>query len=310
MTDRNVPLPSVGTPKAEYPIDAALVRRLLRAQHPDLSELPMNFIGEGFDNVIYRLGDQLAVRIPRRESAAVLLRNEQKWLPELATVLPLPIPSPVRIGTPESDNEECAYPWHWSVLPWFDGVTADEDWPGLDQADRFAEFLIALHRPATAEMPKNDVRGVPLGLRKASTEDRRSKLASGLWTDSIETIWQKALAAQDAPHQVLLHGDLHPRNILMQAGEISAILDFGDICAGDPATDLGEIWLLFEDPAARARIIERYAAAMPWVGDDSGLWARAKGWAIVFATVLVETGMVDHPAHADIGSQTFLRLAQ
>ncbi|MER7151067.1 phosphotransferase [Streptomyces lydicus] len=42
-----------------------------------------------------------------------------------------------------------------------------------------------------------------------------------------------------------LHGDLHPANILVDRGRIRAVIDFGDITSGDPATDLSVAWMLF-----------------------------------------------------------------
>src|SRR6188472_1139756 len=102
-----------GMPAAEFDIDAALIRALLNAQHPDLANLPLVDVGAGWDNKLYRLGENLAVRLPRRAAAAGLIEHEQRWLSELAPQLPLPVPVPVRIGRPG-----CGYPWSWSVTPW------------------------------------------------------------------------------------------------------------------------------------------------------------------------------------------------
>src|SRR5687767_10899591 len=101
-------------PAAEVDVTPELVRALLREQHPDLADLSLELIGEGWDNVMYRLGDEYSVRVPRREMAAPLVLHEQQWLPQLAARLPIPVPAPVRIGVPG-----LGYPWHWSVLPWF-----------------------------------------------------------------------------------------------------------------------------------------------------------------------------------------------
>src|SRR5689334_7584851 len=102
-------------PAAELHIDTALVRALLRDQHPDLAAGPLRPVGHGWDNVVFRLGDDLAVRVPRREARAVLIEHEQRWLPELAPHLPLPVPVPIRIGRPA-----LGYPWPWSVVGWMD----------------------------------------------------------------------------------------------------------------------------------------------------------------------------------------------
>ncbi len=99
-------------PAAELDVTPKLVRRLLREQHPDLAGLRVELLANGWDNVVFRLGDELAVRMPRRGAAATILRNEQRWLPVLAPGLPLPVPEPVRTGEPGS-----GYPWPWSIVP-------------------------------------------------------------------------------------------------------------------------------------------------------------------------------------------------
>jgi len=108
-------------PAAEIDIGDDLVRRLLAEQHPDLAALPLTLVANGWDNAIFRLGGDLAVRLPRRELGADLVVNEQRWLPQLAPRLPLPVPVPLRIGLPNGD-----YPWNWTVVAWHDGdVAAD-----------------------------------------------------------------------------------------------------------------------------------------------------------------------------------------
>jgi aminoglycoside phosphotransferase (APT) family kinase protein len=89
-----------GTPSAEVDVTVDLVRRLLRAQHPDLADLPLRVVANGWDNVTLRLGDELAVRVPRREMAAQLVRNEQRWLPVLA---PGSVSTPCARSSPETD---------------------------------------------------------------------------------------------------------------------------------------------------------------------------------------------------------------
>src|SRR5690349_9653047 len=111
-------------PAAEVAIDEALVRALLRDQHPDLAELPLERVAFGWDNVVLRLGDELAVRVPRRQLAASFIEHEQRWLPELAPRLPLPVPAPVRVGRPA-----LGYPWSWSVVPWMAGGEAASNPP-------------------------------------------------------------------------------------------------------------------------------------------------------------------------------------
>lgn len=291
----------IGTPAAEFAIDGALVAELLAQQHPDLAHLPLRAIDAGWDNALFRLGDQLAVRLPRRAIAAPLIVHEQTWLPRLAGRLPLPIPAPSRIGTPA-----CGYPWHWSVLPWLAGEAADQHAPDPAQARPFAAFLRSLHTPAPADAPVNPVRGCPLHERAPFAEARLQRLSNttSLITSQIWQIWQAALDAPlDAP-PLWLHGDLHPRNVLVEHGAISGIIDWGDITSGDPATDLAAIWMLFAEPQARQAALAAY-------GDLSEpTLRRAQGWAVVFGALLLDTGLVDNPRHAAIGEQTLRRLVE
>ena len=117
-------------PSAEADLSAGLVRRLVAGQHPDLAGLRVAVLANGWDNVICRLGDDLAVRLPRRVAAAELIRHEQRWLPELAARLPLSIPAPVRVGRPA-----LGYPWHWSIVPLLPGQIAELS-PPADQSTR------------------------------------------------------------------------------------------------------------------------------------------------------------------------------
>jgi aminoglycoside phosphotransferase (APT) family kinase protein len=292
---------SIGTPVSELEIDAALVYSLLEDQHPDLAHLPIHFVDAGWDNAMFRLSDQLSVRLPRRKAAATLIENEQTWLPLLADRLPIPIPTPCRLGKPAK-----GYPWRWSVLPWLAGRAADQEEPHADQAKRFASFLRSLHLPAPFNAPLNPVRGGPLHQRAAFVEERMQRLETktNLITPKIKNTWNQALNAPIDVQPTWLHGDLHPRNILVENGAIEGIIDWGDITSGDIATDLASIWMLFWDRNARTQAIAEYANI-----SDATL-QRAKGWAILFGTVLLDTGLIDHPRHAAIGERTLRRVAE
>lgn len=293
--------PQIGTPIAEVEIDVLLVRYLLAEQHPDLAHLPIDRVDAGWDNAMFRLGDRLSVRLPQREVAAKLLEKEQIWLPRLANYLPLPVPTPYRIGKPARD-----YPWRWRVSPWLPGIAADLEEPRSDEVERFVSFLRSLHVPAPPDAPINPVRGVPLHYRADSLEERmqRLKTKTQLITPAIEIIWQQALEAPIDIPTTWLHGDLHPRNILVEKGAIAGIIDWGDMTSGDRATDLASIWMLFGDRSTRQQAIVRYADI-----SESTL-QRAKGWAILFGVVLLDTGLIDHPRHAVMGERTLRRVAE
>lgn len=270
----------MATPAAEFPVDVPLVRALLRDQHPDLAGLPLEVVANGWDNVIVRLGALLAVRLPRRAAAATLVEHEQRWLPEIARrVAPVvPVPDPVRTGRPA-----LGYPWSWSVVRWLPGTPAGERAGGVRVAEALAAFLALLHVPAPADAPANPFRGVPLATRsdavltRLATEDvpRAGELAA---------VWRAAAAlpAHTGP-PVWVHGDLHPFNVLLERSpsggpRLAAVVDFGDVTAGDPAVDLATAWLTLD---REARLVFRARVAT-----DDDTWERARAWAVSIASAL------------------------
>jgi aminoglycoside phosphotransferase (APT) family kinase protein len=288
-------------PEAEVLVDTETVRALLKTQHPDLADLPLSEVAAGWDNVTFRLGEAMAVRLPRRVASAAMLEREQRWLPTIANCLPVPVSAPLRIGKPGTQ-----YPFSWSIVPWLSGETADLAPLNADQAKPLAHFLRALHVAAPAEAPKNLVRGVPLQERAPSVEERLHRLAqkTPLIDSAVRKAWESALEAPQAELATWFHGDLHPQNVLVQNGELSAVIDWADIAAGDNATDLAAIWMLLPTVAARELAIAEYGSV------PAGTWSRALGWAINLGTVILETGLVDNPRHAAIGELTLQRITE
>lgn len=290
-----------GTPAADIEIAEPLVRELLRAQHPDLASLPLKIVGEGWDNVMMRLGTDLALRLPRRAVAERLIRNEQRWLPQLAPQLTLPVPAPLRIGVPGE-----GYPYHWSVLNWFEGETANLAPPDASQAPVLAGFFRSLHAcPLPADPPANSVRDCPLSGKQPDIERRMDSLRSSTdaITSQVERVWTAGLAAPIDLPESWIAGDVHARNVLVRDGKLAAMIDWGDMCAGDAATDLASIWGLFDDPAARRAAIDAY-------GMSDATLARARGWAVFYGVILLETGLGDHPQHAWMGADILRRLTE
>jgi len=292
---------SIGTPAAEFTIDEGLVSRLLAEQHSDLAHLPLRVVGAGWDNAMFRLGDHLAVRLPRRSVAAGLITHEQRWLPSLAKHLTIPVPTPCRVGKPT-----LGYPWEWSVVPWLKGIPADSNQPAASQAARFARFLNALHVPAPPDAPRNSVRGVPLHLRASAVEARMKRLEARapLITRHITQIWNQALEAPLDGIPTWLHGDLHPRNVLVDDGVISGIIDWGDITSGDCATDLASVWMLFGEPHAQRAALAEYGEV------SEATCRRAKGWAVLFGVTMLDTGLIDNPGNAALGERILQRVAE
>ncbi len=270
--------PADDRPPADVVLREAQVRALLAEQHPDLAGLRLHHEAGGWDNEMWRLGDDLAVRLPRRDLAVDLAANEARWLPTLAGLVDVVVPAPVRIGRPTRD-----YPYPWSVVRWIDGTPAWRT-PAADRAawaPRLADVLTDLHVPAPADAPVNPVRGCPLAERATVVEDRLAALPDA--RQPLAVLWADALAAPtwDGP-PVWLHGDPHPANIVVRDGTLAALVDFGDLTCGDPASDLATAWLSFDAAgraAFRARLAERGAV-------DDALWRRARGWAVALGAMM------------------------
>lgn len=260
----------MATPAAKIDIDERLVTALLAAQCPELAALPVRIVGNGWDNTIARAGDEWMVRMPRRAAAAELIVNEQTWLPLLAPSLPLDVPVPWFCGVADEQ-----YPWAWSVCRWLPGETAAAAPPvGAAAAARaLAAFIGALHQPAPADAPTNPFRGVALQQRAAAVHERVERLGAVIDGPLVLQTWERLRATPvwDGP-PLWLHGDLHPSNMLTNEGRLSAVIDFGDICAGDPGTDLALAWMMF-GPAEREMF-----RSVTQVNDHT--WQRAAGWAL------------------------------
>lgn len=258
-------------PDIEIEIDEGLLRALLREQHPDLAELTLRRVIGGWDNQLWRLGEELAVRLPLTPRGPDLLRKEYRWLPGLAPSLPLPVPTPLRIGEPSA-----RFPRPWTIVTWVPGEPADRApvTRGRPAADTLAAFLKALHQPAPADAPASPDRGVPLQTL-APEFDRvlQADAFNGMAAD-IQRVWDEAVAAP-AWHgpPVWLHGDLHPANVVVADGTLTGVIDFGELCAGDPATDLAAAWLLLPEGAA-AHLLN----ACPHLNDEATI-LRARAWA-------------------------------
>ena len=274
-------------PPADVTIDSSLVLALLQEQQPDLVHLPLIEIGEGWDNKLFRLGDELIVRVPRRAASAALIELEQHWLPRLARRLPLPVPVPLRVGHPGS-----GFPWSWSVVPWFPGQSAllESVEDPATAAVVLRRFLHALHEPAPANAPRNPWRSVPLRVRAKTLRAHLDQTAGLVDRLAVFELWERVLSTPPwsrAP--AWIHGDLHAGNLVVSDGRLSAVIDFGDLCAGDPATDLAVGWMLLP-PSVRS-IFRSARGECPRVDDDT--WMRARGWALTLGLAYLAAGRDD-----------------
>src|ERR1041384_1922493 len=285
-------------------ITADLVRALLQEQHPDLAGLAIREVAGGWGNHMWRLGDELAVRMQRMDPTPELQLKERRWLPALAPRLPppvpapgrvrgmapprelqlkerrwlpvraprlpLPVPTPVRFGEPSE-----RFPKHWTVMTWVPGEPLDHGSIscGAPAADTRAGFLQALHVEAPAEAPIATDRGAHPRNCTVGFEKFLQAVALDDIVADVRDVWDDAAAAQawEGP-PVWVHGDLHPANVVVSDGTLSGIIDFGDMFAGDPAWDLAAAWVLL--PAGTAsRFFDAYARA------DEAAVRRARGLA-------------------------------
>jgi aminoglycoside phosphotransferase (APT) family kinase protein len=279
----------------EAEIDEPLVRQLLAAQFLQWADLPLSRVeSAGTDNAIYRLGDDLAVRLPQVVAATAQVDKEQQWLQRLAPLLPLAIPTPLALGASAE-----GYPWRWSVYRWLDGDNAMNvrvaDPSGA--ATELATFVAALHRidPTGGPAPgaHNFGRGVPLALRDGFTRNAITSCGSLIDTDAVIAAWDKDLHAPawDQP-PVWIHGDLLPGNLLVKHGRLSAVIDFGGLGVGDPAVDMLGAWAAL---SGETRDLFRSELAV-----DDATWARGRGWALSIALVQLPYYQHTNPVLAGI----------
>jgi aminoglycoside phosphotransferase (APT) family kinase protein len=265
-------------------ITADLVRDLLQEQHPDLAELAIREVAGGWGNQMWRLGDELAVRMQRMDPTPELQLNERRWLPVLAPRLPLPVPTPVRFGEPSE-----RFPKHWTVMTWVPGEPLDHSSisRGDHAADTLAGFLGALHVEAPADAPASSDRGGHLRKYTDGFENFLQVIdPGGIAADvrAVRAVWDDAVAAPEwEGPPVWVHGDLHPANVVVSDGTLSGVIDFGAMFAGDPAWDLAAAWVLLPSDAV-PRFFEVYADA------DEATIRRARGLAAVKSLFLILMG--------------------
>ncbi len=266
---------------SQIEITADLVRDLLQEQHPDLAGLAVREVAGGWGNQMWRLGDELAVRMQRMDPTPELQLKERRWLPVLAPRLPLPVPAPVRFGEPSQ-----RFPKHWTVMTWVPGEPLDHTSisRGEHAADTLANFLRALHVEAPEDAPLSGDRGAHPKKCTDSFDGFFQAVAPDDLADAVRAVWDDAVAAPEwEGPQLWVHGDLHPANVVVSEGTLSGVIDFGDMFAGDPAWDLAAAWVLLPAGAA-SRFFDVYAHA------DEATIRRARGLAALKSLFLMLMG--------------------
>ena len=275
----------------EIEIDVSLVRRLLRAQFPQWADLPIErFASTGTSNAIYRLGDDLAARLPNTPGKTAQVNKEHRWLPRLAPHLPLIIPEPLAKGEPSE-----LYASDWSVCRWIEGEEVTlESLGDLSQTARgLAAFVRALQkldpRGGPAPGAHNFQRGVPLAARDGVTRHAIAGSEGLIDAGAVSAAWEADLRAPVwASAPVWIHGDLLSGNLLAEGGRLKAVIDWGGLGVGDPAIDLLPAWNLFR---GQSRAVFRDA-----VGVDGATWARGRGLALSVAIVALPYYLDTNPA--------------
>jgi aminoglycoside phosphotransferase (APT) family kinase protein len=268
-------------------IDAGLVRRLIKAQFPQWSDLPITPVKvDGWDNRTYRLGDSLTVRLPTAVGYAPAVDKEDLWLPRLAPQLPVAVPEPVGKGVPGE-----GYAFNWSIRRWLSGETSSPE--RIDDLVEFAvavaEFIKALQGCDPSGGPIAGAHSFHRGAPPAYYDDetRRALVALEGYIDTVAAtaVWEAAIGSVWDGPPTWFHGDIASGNLLVSQGNLSAVIDFGTSGVGDPACDLVIAWTMFDG--------ESRAAFRRTVDQDAGTWARARGWALWKALIVMA---------ADLGS--------
>jgi aminoglycoside phosphotransferase (APT) family kinase protein len=228
----------------------------------------------------------MVVRMPSAAEYALAVEKERRWLPALASQLPLPVPVALAHGLPGA-----GYPFDWSVYRWLEGQTASVAPPAdaMELAMDLGDFLAALREVDTAGGPEpglhNWFRGGPLRTYDRLTRDALAELDGHLDVRAAADLWAAALMTPWDGVVRWFHGDIAPGNLVMRDGHLAAVIDFGTCGIGDPACDLAVAWTLM---TGDARQVFRDRLAV-----DDASWERGRGWALWKALATCSTTYED-----------------
>lgn len=274
-------MPSKKMHANEVTTDVLLVRRLLTSQFPQWADLAIKPVrSTGTDKAIFRLGNDMSVRLPRIDWALDQVDKEHEWMPRIAPHLPLSIPTPLAKGKPDQ-----GYPYNWSVYRWLEGenATIDQIVDPCQTATELAQFITALQQIDTTGGPlaaEHNLRGVPLKTRDQVTRESIANLKGMIDTNVALAVWEETLQAPEWSNKpVWFHGDLLIGNVLFNRGRLSAVIDFGGLGIGDPACDLMIAWSLF---SGESRDVFREK-----LNFDDATWARGRGQALSQAVIFI-----------------------
>jgi aminoglycoside phosphotransferase (APT) family kinase protein len=277
----------------EIPIDTGLVRALVDRAMPGYVDLPVRRLdSSGSTNALFRLGDNLLVRLPRQPGGSATIAKEARWLPVIGSRLPVGVPKVLAVFEPD-----CDYPERWSVVRWIEGehpeVVTLETPADPRRVDLAVDLAEVVHALGVAEVPSEAVgdpalwwyRGEPLATMDATNRENLGRCRAlgdfGFDLDAAERLWDEAIRLPGAEDRVAprwYHGDLTAENLLVRDGRLAAVLDFGALSVGDPAIDLVLAWEVLDPPARE--IFRRK------LGVDDATWLRARAWALSISLMI------------------------
>lgn len=274
----------------ELLIEAGLVRDLVDRAFPEYASLPLSRLpSSGSSNALFRLGNELLVRLPRQPGGSATIEKEARWLPRVGPLLPVSVPEIVAIGEPD-----LGYPERWSVVHWLDGDIPPVAEPSSHTDPMRERLALDLAGVVTAlrhiDVPASALvdpelgwyRGAPLATQDVRTrrcvEACRAIADLDLDLDAALLVWERAMALPGIEQTATprwYHGDLMAENLLVGDGRLTAVLDFGGLAVGDPTVDLVVAWEVL-DPASRE--VFRHT-----VGAGEREWLRGRAWALSLA---------------------------
>lgn len=250
----------------ELTITTAQVRALVADQHPRWRDLPVTALPHrGTDHAMFRLGDDLAVRLPRIAWAREAVDRELASTARLAELVGVEAPVPVAVGEPGH-----GYPWRWSVVRWVHGATPTRPSPAF--AHDVAHVVLRLR---ALDLPgrRNDRRGHPLADLTEQVAADAHQVRDEVDVDLVLRAWARSCEADPWDGVgVWLHGDVAPGNLVVRDGRLVGLLDWGGAGLGDPAGDIGLAWNFLDAPSR--------VAFRDVLGDDDATWLRGRGWAL------------------------------
>lgn len=281
--------------EGEVDVDEDIVRRLLGAQFPQFSDEQISRVhSAGTVNYVFRIGSAYYARLPRLASYARDLQKEIEWLPVLSKQLTLEVPTPVWQGDPSVD-----YPYAWAIYRWLPGASLDltRAGPKPELLGPLTQFIEAL-RACSIEGAPQSTRDAPMAARDKYARNALHDLATWMDAGPATEAWQACLDSriwEGAP--VWTHGDLLPPNLLVTRGRLSAVLDFGNMGAGDPAVDVIAAWSLLD---RHTRDEFRTKLDIP---DD--VWDRSRGFALFQALMGIPYYWESNPEFTRMAMRTY-----